>query len=180
MNEVRRNYSPGVTTALALTLLLVSVTATAATEYNIEVVVFEYIVPDARGEFWPPDPGTPDLEISRGYPAAQRALGGTVARLRQSAEYRVLAHRAWRQPGVSRGAAAPVLLQSSDGYNLIGTITVWRQRFLHAELDLLLRPAGGTDEVRLRQRRKMRSRELHYVDHPKLGVLIYATPVGAS
>jgi len=73
-----------------------------------------------------------------------------------------------------------VLLQSSDGYNLIGTITVWRQRFLHAELDLLLRPAGGTDEVRLRQRRKMRSRELHYVDHPKLGVLIYATPVGAS
>jgi len=167
---------------VALTLLaaLATTTASAASNYDIEVVVFEYVVPDSSGEAWPPDPGIPSLEGARGYPAAQRALGGAVARLRQSADYRVLAHRAWRQPGTSRGSSSPVLIQSSDGYNLVGTITVWRQRFLHAQLDLLLRPTSGATPVRVRQRRRMRSEELHYIDHPKLGVLIYATPAGAS
>jgi len=175
------NFPPfGAAALLGLVTLLGAAPSLAATQYDIEVVVFEYIVPSDGGEFWPPNAVVPEPLDSRGYPAAQRRLGGAVARLRQSPEYRVLVHRAWRQPGISQSAAKPILLQSEDGYNLAGTITVWRQRFLHAQLDVLLRPADGTDAVRVRQRRKMRSKELHYLDHPKLGVLIYATPVGTS
>ena len=167
----------GLAGLLGVLALLANTSATAASEYDIEVVVFEYVVPDASDEFWPPDPGLPLAAGSAAYPAAERSLGGAVAQLRRSSEYRVLAHRAWRQPGVSQSAALPVQLQSEDGYNLIGSVSVWRQRYLHAELDLLLRPADGTEPVRMQQRRRMRSEELHYLDHPKLGVLIYATPV---
>jgi len=44
---------------LALATILAATAASAASQYDIEVVVFEYIVPDVSGEFWPPDPGFP-------------------------------------------------------------------------------------------------------------------------
>lgn len=91
-------------------------------------------------------------------------------------------------------AAAPAPAQPA----LDGTVRVYRARYLHAEVDLLYyRPAaespqpvrvtGGGEAVqdagppvatlfRMQQSRRMRSGELHYLDHPLFGVLIEATP----
>jgi len=75
-----------------------------------------------------------------------------------------------------------------------GTVRLYRSRYLHFEADLLYhRPAGragagstsGTAGTaanwqptlfRLRESRRMRSEEIHYLDHPLFGVLVQAHP----
>lgn len=69
-----------------------------------------------------------------------------------------------------------------------GTIRLIRKRFLHVEADFLYRAPFTEDKdnllarrqwpqaFRLQESRRMRSREVHYLDHPMFGVLILATP----
>ncbi len=164
--------------AAGLVAVLLACAVHAAGTYDIELVVFERVTPDRSGEQFSSEPGFPPNSGAGSYPAAQRALGGTVAQLRQSSQYRVLVHRAWRQPGVSRNNSRATPVQSEDGYKLTGSVTVWRQRFLHTKVDLLLRPSDGSQAVRMQESRRMRSKEIHYLDHPKIGVLLYARPAG--
>jgi hypothetical protein len=69
-----------------------------------------------------------------------------------------------------------------------GTIKLIRKRFLHVDADFIYR-APYIDEAanklsrekwpqafRLVESRRMRSREVHYLDHPMFGILILATP----
>ena len=82
---------------------------------------------------------------------------------------------------------------------LYGTLTISLARYLHADFDLMYRkkntgetavPQEAFDpllgpppqqstyiDIPLRQKRRMRSREIHYIDHPLLGALIEITPV---
>jgi hypothetical protein len=78
---------------------------------------------------------------------------------------------------------------------LSGYLRLIRERYLHMEVDLRYReaPARATgdtrrlagaefDEVRdpvivMRDRRRMRSGELHYLDNPRLGMLVLVRPV---
>ncbi len=75
---------------------------------------------------------------------------------------------------------------------LDGTVKIVLGRYLHVYTDLVFRQPitttsseeDGTSEnftslidIRIQNRRRMRSRELHYIDHPKLGMLIQITPL---
>ncbi|MET0014413.1 MAG: CsiV family protein [Sedimenticola sp.] len=199
---------------LGLLLGSQSVTAQETTEesqqlYDIELVVFSRQAPGAdSGESWPDDPGTPDwsnavnldgqgdiaaipgatlLEL---LPRESHRLSADARRLKRSGDrLQPLVHLAWRQPGFPREMALPVYLRSSarDIYDqplLEGTVTISLGRYLHADLDLLLRqqsPYSSAGDSLLEQKmaghrfqahRKMRSGELHYLDHPLLGALI--------
>jgi len=76
--------------------------------------------------------------------------------------------------------------------NLKGLIKIKLSRFLHIETDIqytqhvVLQDKEIMDAAvvkiqpqvyQLMQTRKMRSKELHYLDNPKLGLLVYITPV---
>ncbi|MAT64797.1 MAG: hypothetical protein CMN57_04050 [Gammaproteobacteria bacterium] len=78
---------------------------------------------------------------------------------------------------------------------LEGTLMVYRSRYLHLVADLVyqerLGPSadsspyaedGGVvyQPIRMQQSRRMRSNELHYLDHPRLGVIARITPVEAA
>jgi len=104
-----------------------------------------------------------------------------------------LVHAAWRQPVTSKKSTIPLSVSTiTDTLHLTGTIKVSVQRYLHVNLDLLLSDQNLTlmlpDELssqpsytrtpgqyRFIAHRKMRSEELHYIDHPKLGVIVKAT-----
>ena len=74
---------------------------------------------------------------------------------------------------------------------LDGTINIVIGRYIHLYTDLVYRlPRSNPTELRdalereqilvdyaVKSHRRMRSRELHYVDHPLVGVLIEATPI---
>lgn len=132
--------------------------------------------------------------------------------LRRSSRYDVLDHLSWIQPINSE--PTPVLVQAGqrydDRYELEGTLSIYRSRFLHVQTDLwytLFEPRGTSgalpnafqstlpDEVLkeyadlveverqrgqyyparshvMKQSRRMRSDELHYIDHPLFGVIV--------
>ena len=88
-------------------------------------------------------------------------------------------------------------------YELEGKITISLSRYLHASTDLVLRrPRLSVDQVlnpttqdrylaaysadtrildnhRLKERRRMRSKNLHYLDNPEFALLILITPYEA-
>lgn len=79
---------------------------------------------------------------------------------------------------------------SRDPMLLEGTLRVHRSRYLHLHVDLLYEERLGPDTaadaeaadivyqpIRLQQSRRMRSEELHYLDHPRLGVITRIIPV---
>lgn len=196
-----------VKTLLLFLLLPFTFTAYANDFYKVEVIVFQHLDPAAAGaEAWPPQPGAPAidqaLELSaltsvtaaeaasgseragwRALPAAQLTMGGAVQRLRSSARYRPLLHVGWVQPldHADRGAAVHVFSgmagarDDSMSPSLIdGTIAVRRGRYLHADIDLVYKK----DVVaRLTHSRRLRSKELHYIDHPLFGVILSVSPV---
>jgi hypothetical protein len=89
-----------------------------------------------------------------------------------------------------RQQARPLELPSGthnpDKAYVDGLVRVTVERYLHLDLDLRLHlPANttqamsleyGVPEIRLRQQRRMRSKELHYIDHPRFGVIALITP----
>jgi len=79
----------------------------------------------------------------------------------------------------SRIPAAPTSIPEIDG-----TITVSRARYLHLWADLTYttriatadNPTPTLQRFRMKQHRRMRSGEIHYLDHPMFGVVVLATP----
>lgn len=66
-------------------------------------------------------------------------------------------------------------------YPLDGTVTVALGRYLHVYTDLALtKPSlaggGALQTYFFKAHRRMRSRKLHYIDHPKMGMLVLITP----
>ena len=120
--------------------------------------------------------------------------------LRRSARYRPFMHSGWRVPGLQHGAARPAHVSSHLGDSgaaaaehgggerpaVQGTVKVSLARYLQVDVDLVyIRPAiaeagaPNTAPTRfpLALKRRMRSKELHYIDHPLFGVLILITPL---
>ncbi len=58
-----------------------------------------------------------------------------------------------------------------------GSILVHLGRFLHMETQLVFTDEQSGQSFRLSQSRKMRSRELHYIDNPRFGILTRILPI---
>lgn len=175
---------------LACTLL----TATAAsyaetTYYDIEIIVFE----DTTGRYlnserWPAPQtlASDNVQTKRSRNATKR-LSGVTKKLNASDRYNVLVHKAWRERALDAKSAKAMPIESSanSGSHIEGTVKVVLGRFLHfyANLDYhrsASNIAGVLPEYKISSHRRMRSQELHYIDHPLVGILVKATPVETS
>ena len=141
--------------------------------YRFEMVIFER--PNAATvEFRAEEPGELDAGLSHGrlnaLAVGGRKLGGVAYTLRKKGMI-VHEHLAWVQkPG---GRNSQRWYSVGDG-RLSGLVRVTRGRFLHIDADLLLRDVNTAQPLRATLYRRMRSDELHYLDHPKLGIVIRA------
>lgn len=138
-------------------------------------------IPDDESEPAPaPTTAAPPLASYPALPAAKMKLTAIEETLRRSRAYQPLAHIGWTQPGYARDAAKYIsvssLVPASSG--LTGQIALTRGRYLHLTLDLVLdgAAAGEGASYVLRQTRRMRSNERHYIDSPKFGVIAIITP----
>ncbi len=138
---------------------------------------------NARGSF----PASGFTELSSGTYRLNNIRGGLAA----SRGYRVLFHRAWRQPAYDRARAIdyPVHALADSGRNSVeGSITLIKERYLHLDVNLLLMTARGSTPAlyadgpgsrpafRLAEKRRIKSNELHYFDHPRFGMIARVTP----
>jgi hypothetical protein len=114
-----------------------------------------------------------------------------------------LVHMAWRQQiepaeqaktlylilPTDEAEQTPGLPDQAELPQLEGSIKISVKRYLHVEFDMVLRqltPSVATDTpalttlsphyqaYRMQVHRRMRSKDLHYIDHPQMGVLIIA------
>ena len=66
-------------------------------------------------------------------------------------------------------------------YEVEGTISMTRGRYLHLDVQLWMNEQGSligqqNSFIELRESRRMRSREVHYLDHPAFGMLVNVVP----
>jgi hypothetical protein len=178
--------------------------------YDVELLIFRTLNPNASAEDWGLESAAagqrlaiPDDEPSPfaasepvpvpattatfpALPAAKFKLSAVADTLRRSRNYQPLAHFGWTQPGYPRGDAKylPINSMVPSGAGLLGQVALSRGRYLHLTLDLVYDAPGAAGEPTqrfvLRQSRRMRSNERHYIDSPRFGVIAIVTPSGVS
>ncbi len=60
---------------------------------------------------------------------------------------------------------------------IYGGIKVWVGRFLHFETLLSYTPSGSSQSFAMEADRRMRSRQMHYIDNPRIGIITKIYPV---
>ena len=119
--------------------------------------------------------------------AEQLTLGPQRRNLAKAPELNVVFHGRWQQPVPARNAPQYIKLPLQQTHlvaslqQLQGHVGVTLGRYLHVNTHLWLQPdPNNRDYAVLQESRRMRSNELHYVDHPLMGVLIKITPIQPS
>ncbi len=143
-----------------------------------------------------PDPANPARRPTfRILRADELELRGALLRLQRDADYTPLAHGGWVQPAYPPEQAVPVDISLLGTVNPVGTVQLHLSRFLHVTADLLYRappvppPLQGTPVVdgvlselnlplryAMRIQRRVRSGDIHYLDHPAIGLLVIVRP----
>jgi hypothetical protein len=113
-------------------------------------------------------------------------------KIAQQEHYKVLADIAWQQKISVTKYSEPIRI---TGDKIYGTITIHRDRYFNIAANLILTesaayldnigPGNYADNIthnyyksfQMKQTRRMRSKELNYLDHPLFGMLIKIMPV---
>ena len=166
----------------------------AARQFDVELVIFAHLNAYDGGEVWPVGESRSlsrsawdESPVTGNWTRLQdsgRKLTAVANALQRSGSYRPLAHLRWRQPVLAPAAARAIDIGALLGdrtANLSGTLRLSVARYLHLETDLRLADTRAAYEqdlplYRLQQSRRMRSGELHYIDHPRFAVLALITP----
>jgi hypothetical protein len=158
--------------------------APVATAYDVEVLVFETLLPQLEGgEVFSRNGGAaPDIAgaVLADTVATEGTLANAATLLQREGAHRVLLHQRWRQAAEEKSASKPVRLRSADG-QLDGSLRFYLSRFLHVDVDVAMQDRAATvgeNNYRLTEHRRIKTQELNYFDHPKLGVLLRVTAVG--
>lgn len=111
----------------------------------------------------------------RSYASVQgsdRLLNNSYGSLRKNNNFEPLAHLSWVQSVGSNQMGGAVRIQSGavDGF-----VSLQRGSYLHLLLDLEFSP--GAVVYHLREKRRLKLNETHYLDHPKFGVIAKVTPL---
>ena len=182
-----------------LFLLLCSTTSSTllADDYIIELLIFENLNRAGIEEQWLDKfqdiMNKPLATLNANWQSASSyQLTNARAALKRSGSHRPLLHTAWRQTvnKERRPVQLPENTLSKSSATVAGTVTVTKGRYLHLDLDLLLQAEPDTtyigndyrlvsesNVIKLQQKRRMRSKVLHYIDHPRFGVLAIITPL---
>lgn len=166
---------------LIISLLFISINAQARL-FDVEILVFERTGPTyLNAEHWSKALHPFEGVNGRPIPKATPFLLKSAAYSLRKKGFKILTYVRWRE-NVKSKAAAP-WYQLSDGRKLSGLVRISLKRYLHAEFDLSLKQMMGDGRQQtfyLKEHRKMRSKTLHYIDHPRMGILIEITAVHAK
>lgn len=161
----------------ALLLLALAPGLGHAATYRVDLIVFadkhgtaeaSANVPNLKGALDRNDPALAAAGI-RVLPAESFGLTGTLAKLKAGGRYQPLMTVAWTQTNPRGERGTSLRLTSPDVPALDGSVTLLLGNYLHVDVDL------AYNGQLLRERRKMKRDELHYLDSPKLGVLTRVT-----
>ncbi len=126
-----------------------------------------------------------------------QTLNRVYQRLEQVDAYQPLLHTGWVQPAYGSNGAKPYRFEPAviGEIGIAGTVTLYKERFLHLEIDLALETEESTtatrylfsidknntpDEYTLTESRRIRGTTTQYFDHPQFGVIARVQEVTAA
>jgi hypothetical protein len=217
-NTLRRPSSDVICLLLLLAMSFVSSNANAARWYHVEMIVFKHLDPAlTTGEDWSVPEKAPNFATAidlvehnsdagnstgQGFRALSDSslkLAGVYQRLRGSANYKPILHKAWRQPGYSANSVRQVYVSTkpsrgsdmrSPGIELgaannedandwvEGTLGLQGGRLLHLAAKFVYRKEEIITNIG--EFRQIKLKQLHYFDHPLFGVIVQVTPYRAA
>lgn len=148
--------------------------------YSVEVIVFRQpgnLPPAPTVMTLPQGASTSSGRIT---PLAKTdwQLANLDAGLRRRSGYEVLGHAAWLATVAPNGSATARLDDLLSGGAVSGAVTVQRGQYLFLRVEVnYATPNGGIHQ--LRERRRVKFNERHYLDHPAIGVIAVVSPTGA-
>lgn len=187
-------------------LTLVCVPAPAVDFYDVEILVFRQLDGQGDDEELDV-PNYRHLELNLELqdlldrtstiplePAIEGYLDLPVRRIDSSQDYEILFHGRWSQTTSDRHTAPYVLIDLpaiGRSHTLIGVLRLFSTDLLYVDTFLRYRPAAQqpTNQALesaeqstqpyyfLKERRRVKFREVHFLDHPKFGVLLTVWPV---
>ncbi len=176
--------------------LLVSITCAAtpastspAKTYRVEIIAFKNNDTPENTETFPNYPALPEYknalellasdETLTNYmmlPRDQLTLNRDENLIQKKERYELLFHYGWLQ---QQNEEFTVHLQSdlSDSAQLEGTIKIKRGYYYNVALNLDLQPKtiGPKQHFVLSTKRNLKNKEMHFIDHPKFGVILQIT-----
>lgn len=149
--------------------------------YQIELIVFaqnasnsERFDQSGHDIRWPSN-----LRDVSGFKQGGKQLNGTYGALKRSRDYRPLLHLSWIQRVGKNSLSQPVQIHQAGGQAgddlLDGFVRIQRGNYLHLLVDLEYAPGSVT--YRLKEKRRLKLNEVHYLDHPKFGVIAKVSPL---
>ena len=183
------------TTLLVLSLCCITSVTFAAKErnYDVQVLIFSHITPDTlQLQQWPAVSPEQNTQIIKA-PAPATDLQSEKNALLKNPNYQILLDASWPETWSSDQSTITIPIASMDGkLNGWMEITLGHYFDVHANL-LLTVPTATLQQLstngyfskwsqpnftfQLLQKRRMRSNELNYLEHPLMGMLIKITPV---
>jgi hypothetical protein len=119
-----------------------------------------------------------------------RLLNGTYNKLQRNSNYQPLLYESWIQPARSNQVNKGVHLGVTGNYNedlLNGILKIQRGHYLHLIMDMEYAPGQftSTDKTafsepviyHLKEKRRFRLNEVHYLDHPTFGIIVTIKPL---
>lgn len=154
--------------------------------YEVEILVFRNLDASGSTAETPAPTGTIDAGVAPplsfdarpdypALPAGALQLAGAAGQMRRSGRYRPLLHAGWSQPVSSQAATIAVPLPPEAAQaGLQGSVTLFRERFLHLAVKLYLTEpeANPAATARIVQSRRVRGRNWQYFDHPRFGAIV--------
>jgi len=186
-----------------LLLLLCAPLLRAAPVYEVELLLFTWqggaatSRPVAEERIGPLGGGLPGMDYELLPKSAWRLEPEDYTLGRSGGRTQPILHLAWRQQVPPRDYPRAVHIRSSDAGaggrpQVEGAVAVTIGRFIHLDLDLLLREQAWRNRTsgpglapvdaayRLQAHRKIKPGELNYIDHDRLGVLVTINRVGGE
>lgn len=119
-------------------------------------------------------------------PAHTHELAAAELAISRQTDFRLLFHEVWQQPLKSQREALDIAIVGGecmdDRCELEGILRFSRERYLHIDTDLWLTHSRFHDSdvaTVMQQHRTIRDGELHYMDHPLMGLLVKMTRLPA-
>lgn len=168
--------------------------------YEVEILVFKNLQLDEQdNELWIQDispDGQLDLEnvtaVGGGIPADSE-IRKAFDKMLASGNYLLITHKRWIQDAIPKTEAQLIRITNAET-KLDGTVHFYKNRFLHLDINLMLGeefvPASSNDTLAsadaqkntknnfvIKEKRRIRSENINYFDHPRFGVLVQVNKI---
>jgi hypothetical protein len=168
---------------LPLLLCLLSPTAFADSNYQVELILFRQASTPLLSSQPVPDDWASDAQLPASGSERSTALNNEAAKLTPANGYEVLLHQAWQQSA----GPTPVKIALSNGQEQLGqfpaqgTLSLKLESFVDVTADFWANQfdADGmvTASEHIKQSSRLKNGQATYLDHGSLGILIKVSPL---